>query len=583
VASKLIVGIDIGQRDTKVVVLEKKVKLGLVDAFSFPSPFVAGQVEDKKIDADKFKHEFNEHFSLEKLRSARVAMNLPAAGITAMLVQMPMLTAKELAYASVNEAKQKMIPHSGPAHIFECLMLGDRTYDQTTKSEVLVVRTEKKYVDTVMAVFDKTDISPVLVVPTPFVVGGMLPRDVWKKDEDIAFVEIGAMSVNFFICRESKLVFHRNIVFGLAAIIKDLANKLDIDEERMSDLVHKDLGLPKVDFNLEDKVALAEEIMRQKYEASSNPEQGEQNGINQLEFRMHWQPHLDRIIQEFRRSLAYYKDQSRGRRVESIYFLGGCCRIKNFVATVSASIGGQCQELLPFKNLQVPGDKFSPDNPLTTPVFANAVGLAMGTLALKDKHQAPINFLPEELRKKETKHLVNWIMVAGLSVFSFLAAAFLAILIVNNGVLSEKIRRVEFDLNRTKEKQIDVQSIVEKEARIQERKAAIDTVKSGRRDMLALLRTIADMLPREVLFKKADISDKGVEIEAQINLDFEQSQEIVDEVEASFKADPRFMNISVSGPEMEPVSSDAFAQQQGERLTASKARDFKIKAELSGK
>ena len=37
---------------------------------------------------------------------------------------------------------------------------------------------------------------------------------------------------------------------------------------------------------------------------------------------MFWQAHIERIINELRRSFIYYKEQSGGRSIEGIYFPG---------------------------------------------------------------------------------------------------------------------------------------------------------------------------------------------------------------------------------------------------------------------
>jgi len=577
--AKLLVGIDIGSGYTKAVVLEHAVKIHLKDGFIIPTPVKVEKDGSRQIDTESLKAEIDKFLPLKKLHTAQVGVSLPTQAITALSVFLPLMPAKELWFAAINVAKQKMIPASGPTHIFECIFTGETTVNKATRSEVLVIRTDKAYVQRIIDILKNFEVSPVLISPPCALLPGIVPKDTWKKDESIVFVDIGAGSLTISICRDGNLVFMRNIVYGTLDIIKDLSRQLGIDEPQMEQAL-KEMGVPEVAFDLKDKVALAEEIMRQKYEASQNGESSGQNQVNSLELRMLWQPHIERIAQELRRSFVFYKEQPEARKIEKLYFLGGGSSIKNFISVLSSSIGGESNLVLPFKDsqYQIPNDCKFKDELTGSPIFANAASLAFSSEIAQKVKKPVVNFLPVELKKRQlvaTRRIIfiiagicTFVLFSGLSVQFFLSSL----------ALGKSIKKIEKNLGKIKNVAEGLAELVQMEQQISQHKIQIDDLVKKRPDYLKRLREFSKAVPADVLLKKCVLVPDKIEAEASVFADYEDANKIAGIFKKRLEKTAYFQNIQITPFELEEIVPKAAPGAQSLNLTRAKERTFNLTA-----
>ncbi|MDD5729543.1 MAG: pilus assembly protein PilM [Candidatus Omnitrophica bacterium] len=576
-----LVGIDIGSNFTKVVQLEQKAKPVLVKAFMFPTPFDAQGDAFKQIAAEPFFKKIEESLPLNALRASKLCVSLPSLSMTALSVFLPSISKKELLFAAINQAKQRMIPVSGPGHIFESLFLGERTLNKVTKSEVIVIRTEEPYVQKIVDLFKGVNITPALITPTPCALPGIFSKEVWAKEENIIFADIGFDSINIFIGRDSKLAFMRSVVYGFKDIIMDISRQLGISQE-VAEKAIKEQGIPQVAFDAKNKVAIAEEIMRQKYEENQVNGSTASPAVNALELRMLWQPHLDRITQELRRSLVFYKEQSEGRRIEQIYFLGGVSQIKNFIATATTQIGGQCRLVFPFTDTRISKENGTEDEIINTPIFANAASLALSLEQGKAKEQALVNFLPLELRRKEMvarRRLI--LMLSGVVAISICSLLLLKVFI-DNMILSGKIKRDNFQLSRMKLDSGRLEDLKREEDLVSRKGSQIEGLEKDRSEFLELLKELTKLSPEEITFTSVVLSSTKIKIQAEVFADYEEGEAIIAEFQHSLGKIKRLNNIVVTPLKLEKIEALGEQTEGGQmRLTQPKARKFSVTAEVA--
>ncbi|MGE5308831.1 MAG: pilus assembly protein PilM [Deltaproteobacteria bacterium] len=571
----LFVGIDIGASFTKAVVLEKKLKASLLHSAIFPTQYGLSSQGEKTFDAVKLVEGLTTMMPLARFREASVAVSLPESSITVLSVLLPLMSVKELSFAAINEAKQKMIPTSGPHHIFECLFLGERKIEEVTKYEVLVVRTERREVEKIIGGLQAVLITPDLITPEPFVLSSIVPPAAWKKDEDIAFIDIGAASLNITVCRENNLAFMRSIAYGTDDIIANLSEKLEIPKERAAKLINEEKGIPEVEFNLNDKVALAEEIMKQKYEAGLTENTSAAPEVNMLELRMHWQPHIERILQELRRSLSFYKDQSRGRRIERMYFLGGGCRIPNLVTTFSKYIGGQCEMINPFAELK-PEAK-GPADVAASVIFASAAGMAVSLLHKQGPKtpQHTVNFLPKEFKRRHANRLVNIGFYFLMSLLILGLGGFVLTALIANVLARENIKKLDFQIESFQKKQKELVALVDLEKNLKQKKAKIASLRAAQADFPSLFRRLSGALLPGMLLTRAEFSSGKLTLSGRVYADYESGVEKLDTLKKRM-ADEGFQDIKATPLMLETISSPT-----GE--TEKKWRNFDITAKAAAK
>ncbi|MFH1398047.1 MAG: pilus assembly protein PilM [Candidatus Omnitrophota bacterium] len=580
------IGIDIGSRNTKVVVLEGKNNLLLNDMFIFPTPaptFTAGRTQ---MEAGPFLEELDRFIRPEVLRAAKVGINMPQTSITVMSVFLPKINKRELEFAAINEAKQKMFPTSGPEHIFRCVFFGERTVDKITKSEILVIRVENTPVNRFLTIFNERNVTPYLITPNPCVLPNILPKEAWKKDEPVLLVDMGANSINISIYRNLSLVFMRNLSLGIEEILLDIARQLQMPQERVVKAV-LEKGIPEVDFDFKDKVAVAEEIMRQKYETGEYDKESSKQEINLLELKVLWQPHIERIIQELRKTFVYYKEQSKSGRIEQVFFLGGGSQIKNLIPILINNIGGGSKLVLPFSGVQIPKEKEIKDEALATPIYAGAVSLALALPLVKQGHSAVVNFLPKEISQKEVYQARRLVLLITCGVFILVMAIMSAQVFFNKMIHKKNIEFVEYDLTELKDVANQLRDMEQKSNLLSRRIAETTKIAGENSGYLGFLGGLIVNVPPQILLRGFDLLGNALKIEAQVFADYEDAARVIMEFRKNLKALGSLNNINITSLELEKISPQPRDSVAGGnidlRLTQSQARNFSLSAEVSNK
>ena len=585
-----IIGIDIGSSLVKLVEIEAKPKLRLINTVLFPTPKDIKSIWD----------EINKHLSLKKLGASIVGVSLPNSAVSVISLLLPRMNKSDLVQAAITEAKRRIIPLSNPNHIFEYSLSARTVVSGIPKTGVLVIRTDKDYIRNLLNLLREAGITPAFITPGSCSVPNIIPKNLLAKDEDALFVDIGAASLSMHICKEGRLAVTRDITYGINDIIQDLSQQLNLSRQIIENAV-REHGVPQASLDIKDKVAAAEEVMRQKYAAGNSSLEA---GVTLLELRILWQTHIDRIVQELRRSFIYYKEQSGGRKIEYIYFLGGGSRIKNLVDTVSGSIGGRCGIIpSPFAGAS------------SEPVFANALSLAL-SIASAEYKPTLINFLPPELKKEKTAGLRRFgLFAASAGLMAVFAIASLN-MFISSRLLGTSFKETEFELNRLKNTADRLKMLERQESGVKNLAAQIETILKSKQDFSLILKELNRLTPESVLFARVSISKGGqggdsvsetkmmpgygqglsgqqkvsspaggytAEIKAQVFADYENALKIIGEFKKNLASSRYFSGLESAPLELERISSGEDNPGGESRLTREKIRDFTVTLEVSAK
>lgn len=598
------IGVEIGTRYTKVVELVRDPRPRLLSCFRFVTPRPR---TDADIEPKLFWEEVGRRIPLERVKRARLAVDLPCASLVMLSVNVPKMGAADMAAAAISEARRKMIPISGTQHVFECILPSPATLKQSRQAEVLVMRAEKAAVDAMVGLFKHADAVAQLIIPAAVVLPLALARTAWKEDADTAFVDIGHSSIKVAVARQGRLVLNRVIAFGLQDVLASLSLRLGLDAEQALKLLLEQ-GVPQVEFDLNDKVALAEEIMRQKYES------GESGQANPLELRSLWQAHIDRIVQELRRSFVYYKE-SCGRTIGLIRFLGGGSQVPHLISTISQSLGGDIAVLKPLSDIQVVTEKKGCVDNETEPMLVNAASLAcsfpdVSTRPAAQQGALP-NFLPPDLKQSRSASARRFGFLVFLIVISIAFAAGAAHLAVSNHLVSVKLRKNAAVLDAGQKDLSSLRAYDQQQARVQQISRQVDAVLGARLEFAAAVQAVAAALPDEIVLldlhiggthaqapggddpapvavssrsgsgKKSAASARGTElvIQAKIYMDYEGALERLASFRKSLIASGRFSSVECSPLVLEAVAFPDDAQ--GGALTQARERMFTVKAVLA--
>ena len=580
-----LIGIDIGSRLTKVIEIKPGHHSVLMNAVIFATPYSKDKGTAKHIDEEQALSQIVNNIGLNRLRDSQIGITIPSSFIRAEVFILPQMSTQELNLAAINEAKRKMIPVLSPEKaVFDYTLLGRRIVEEISQLEVLVARCEKEEVEKQVGFFEKRGIPLDLIAAAPFAMVNLLPEDSWKAGENLAFVNIGVSTVDIFIARDRKVRFFRNVAFGVNDIISSISQALGVSWESALQRLYE-YGVPPLsDFSAKDRVTVAEEIMRQKYEAAA---QGRQIGkeIASLELKTVLHPHIERIVTELRRSFIYYKEQEKAEGVvERIFFSGGGSLIKNLVPEISKHVGGICSILNPFQYVKPPQKREIPKEILIQgSSFSVACGLA---LSLRIKEKERINFLPLPLKKRREMSIfrISTILAAGLSFFLFLVGYVNLFYTAHSIKLSllEQKARIE-GLAPLVDQEIKLRQLSK---RIRGILTAIESLERESVPFGQLLIQLAYRVPKELTLnsvhfqKKKDQAGRWeMEMNGFITADYETACRILENFKANLKEANSFKNISSSSLELEPVTPFAVEGKEVV-LTEVKKREFNLTADL---
>ena len=598
-----VVGIDIGSRFIKVVQVEQRARLQLVKASLFPTPY--SKEAPRKIDAEEFFNKVISTVPVSVLKSSYLGINIPSSSVTVVVVQLPKMSRKELAIASAAEARRKMVPTPGPNSIFQHMVLGEVIVSKIPRYEVLVVKTEKGCIDDIFQTFNAfAGINPYLISPTCYTSINLFPRNSPPHKTDSAFVDIGYDSIDVTISKKGNLRFYRNIKLGLRDIISHMSNSLGITPDETEEVI-KQKGVPEVEIDLKDKVKVAEEIMRQKYEASVRGE--DQQGINLLELRMLWDTEIERIVQEIRRTLVYYREQSKGSRVDNIFFLGGGAPVKELVPTLSKGLGGQCQVISPFDDIDIDLNEEEAESvKQTAALFAPAISITSSVPLLKKKERI-IDFLPAEIRKQEAAFQRQLgIITFAIIVFAFTFLGWLKVFIDNN-LVKESINRLNFRLKRAEDFVNKLDEVKSQRRLINERWLKVKVILDQRADVTPFMEDVAALIPDKVYLKAVylgkRIEDKSEEetaakpqaqlqpeddenkpLRMRINAlcygDYEEVVNLSQDFKNALSGSKYFTKVRLNTPDLEKITP-IFDAEAEVILTQPMLREFTLEAEIA--
>ncbi|MBI4846902.1 MAG: pilus assembly protein PilM [Candidatus Omnitrophica bacterium] len=508
-----VVGIDIGTSIVKIAFFEYKAKFILKKIFSFPTPY-SGEGAGKEINKDEFSRQLLSELSMQQLKTSLIGINIPSSMVKVMTVSLPKMSEKELCIAAAAEAKRKMVPPPGPKSIFEHMILKESVVDKVANCEVLVAETDKSYIDRALSLLRQIgELSPVFIGPICYSLPIALSQTNPLYSKDTALVDIGNDSIDIMIASSRNLYFYRNIRLGLDQIASNIAREMNIEKNTAKNIIVQ-IGVPKVDVDLNDKVKVAEEIMRQNYEMSMQGKGGD--WINPLEVRVAWQADLENIVHEVRRSLVYYKEQSKGQRVENIFFLGGGANVAGMVAVLSKEFGGNCGG---FPVLEAMDINFEIDDNAARIlkndfIFAGVLATAIVTVAAKKTKKA-INFLPLELKRKEVVGQRQ--VIAIVAVLIMLAGMIFAIsrFFIENKLLKESIAGLTSESRVLKENIEILEGLRNKKKNVNEKVFKIQEILKRKVISAKAVETIARLMPEQLFLNELNITVSAAQDAAQ--------------------------------------------------------------------
>ncbi|OQX54085.1 MAG: hypothetical protein B5M48_01635 [Candidatus Omnitrophica bacterium 4484_213] len=575
-AQKLI-GIDIGERFTKVVEIKGGFHPVLLNADIFATPYFEQKGGKKNIDKKKVLSLITHSIPLKKLSGFLMGIYVPSFSVRAAIFTFPQMPLQELSIAVVSEAREKMLPVVAPGKtVFDYFVLSkkiieDDNQKQIRQLDVLVARAEKEIVEGRTTLFKKEGILPDLVTALPFTLADLLPADLWKGKENIAFVNIEFSTMDIFFVRERKLRFFHNVNFGIQEVISGISRVMKIPQEQAFRI------LREYDILATDRRSDSGE------QSSREGDKFEKDILPEL--KLVFQSYAERVAAELKRSFIYYKQQEKEiTRIEKFFFSGEGSIIKNLLIELNKRVGGSLEILNPFQFVKPnPKGKFPPEISEQAPLFASVCALALN-LNVPEKER--INFLPLSLKKRKK--------ISRFRLFTLLTAGFLfCFFLVVYCNLFFSARSTKFSLAEQKEKIKGLSPLIKQydEFRKQEQKlenifSVAAMLEKQAPPCEQILSELAYQISEEITLssfhiqkKKDKPEQRELKLEGYITANYEDACKILNDFKNTLKKSNYFKNISSSTLDLEPVVP-VVTKSEEIILTEVKQREFTLTADL---
>ena len=335
-------GLDIGTSTTKLVQLTKNIeKYELVTAGSIASPsraLLSESLEDQEELVDTLKKLLDE----VKPTTKKVITALPESQIFTRVIEMPLLSESELTSALKWEAEQYVpLPLSEVQLDWQILDTLSDEKGKDSKMEILLVAAPKILVEKYIKIFSLADLEAVSIETEPIALNRALLNNNPAAPTTL-IISFGASTTDICIIKLGKLTFTRSISTGGLSL---------------SRAIGQDLG-----FDLNQ----AEEYKRTYGLDASQLEGKVMQSIK---------PVIDVVVNEIRRSLAYYIGKRPADPIKRAVITGGSAKMPGLVVYLANSLGIEVQIGNPWENVNIPA---SLKQKLTADAseYATCIGLA---------------------------------------------------------------------------------------------------------------------------------------------------------------------------------------------------------------
>ena len=327
------IGLDIGSYSIKLIELMRYGdRVTLIAAGSIPMPPKA-ETEAVAIAGRQLIKDVG-------TKSRNVMIALPESKVFTRVIEVPQLSARELASAIKWEAEQ-YIPLPLEQVNVDYTVLREAKDTGTNKMEVLLVAAPKSLVDRYMNIVELAELTAVgaetEIIATSRAVARSIPTV-----KTVMVVSMGALTTDIAVLKGGVLTFTRSVGSGGEAITRSIAQNLDFSQSQAEEY-KRTYGLAKD--KLEGKIALAAK------------------------------PIMDTVVAEMKRAIAFFEEKYKDQHIETILLTGGTARLPGMVVYLAETFNIEVQLANPWVGIAKDA-RFTMLN-TEGPNFCVAVGLAL--------------------------------------------------------------------------------------------------------------------------------------------------------------------------------------------------------------
>jgi len=334
-----LLGIDIGSHSIKLIEIgEENGVHTLMAAGSMPTPVKS--ISSVTSDIEAIAYIIKQLVKETGAKSDQVNIALPEAQVFTRIIEVPQLSSRELNSAIQWEAEQ-YIPLPLDQVNLDFTVLQDAKATGTGKMQVLLVAAPKALIERYMTIVELSELTPIAAETDIIACSRAIYASV-SNLKNYMIISIGAQTTDMCIMRGGILVFTRSISAGGEALTRALSQSLDFNFAQAEEY-KKTYGLNKD--VLEGKLVLSME------------------------------PIMVSIINEIKRSIAFFGERHPTERIDAIVINGGGSKLPGIVGHIAQAVNIETQIANPWVGIKKEARFAVLDT--EGPTFSVAVGLSL--------------------------------------------------------------------------------------------------------------------------------------------------------------------------------------------------------------
>ncbi len=344
-SKKAVVGLDIGSSAVKAVELKAVGKGFKVVAFAIepvpPDSIVDGAIIDGAAVADAIRRVFEN----KAFKTKEVAASLSGNAVIVKKINLPVMTAAELAESIYWEAEQYIPFDIQDVNLDYQILDAGTGAESTGTMDVLLVAAKKEKIADYTGVISQAGRVPVIVDVDVFALQNAYEVNYGlEADAVVVLLNAGASAININILTGDQSLFTRDVSIGGNAY---------------TEAVQKELNLP---FDSAEQLKRGQPI----------------EGVNAEEVTAVLHAMTENVLLEIQKTFDFFKATASSDRIDRIMLSGGASRVDGFAQAVQERFSTAVEVFDPFKKIAFDAQRLGvTDAEGLIPTAAVAVGLAL--------------------------------------------------------------------------------------------------------------------------------------------------------------------------------------------------------------
>ena len=253
------------------------------------------------------------------LKSKKVRLTVSGSGVNIRRITIPSMPKAELKEAVSWEIKGHL-PFPVETARIDFHILDEFVEEGVKKLDLIVVACPNQLIERTLSIAEGAGLQPTHLDVGPFALwNALLAWDQFKKEEEIALIDLGSVKTGVYLFKDGILQFSREVTPAGADITRAIIEGLGIEGEpeilyERGERIKQEVGIPS--------------------EGDQESTVDESINVSKISFLI--RPVLERMTAEIERSLDYYKSQFNVERIDRVLLTGGSANLKNIVSYLGA-------------------------------------------------------------------------------------------------------------------------------------------------------------------------------------------------------------------------------------------------------